>query len=310
MAIAKTVVTQGRTDTVKLISTLAAVLVALLAIGAFTLSYTSLKHLAIIHGIDPGLTWLWPLLLDFAMVVFSLAVLRANLRGESTLYPWMLTATYAGLATVGNVLDVSGLGIPGVVIAGAVKALAPVSLVLAFELLMAMIRAELKRANVLKSIADLKTEAEAMRQETERERQERQTELERLAVEQEKVSVAMVAEQERLEAELKARKHKLEQSLAELATRKEALQVELAELRKKKQWMVETGEDTKRKAATILIEMHRNGHDISTISGAEIGRWVERSARTGLEVKKEVVPLILQGGPQLEALLDGKGVAG
>jgi hypothetical protein len=64
VAIAKTVVTHGRTDTVKLISTLAAVLVALLAIGAFTLSYTSLKHLAIIHGIDPGLTWLWPLLLS------------------------------------------------------------------------------------------------------------------------------------------------------------------------------------------------------------------------------------------------------
>jgi predicted nuclease with TOPRIM domain len=191
-----------------------------------------------------------------------------------------------------------------------VKALAPVSLVLAFELLMGMIRAELKRANVLKSIADLKTEAEATQRDTERERQERQAELERLAAEQEKVAAAIVAEQERLEAEMKARKQKLEQSLAELVTRKEALQGELAELRKKKQWMVETGEDTKRKAATILVEMHRNGHDILTVSGAEIGRWVERSARTGLEVKKEVVPIVLQGGPELESLLDGKGVAG
>ena len=67
-------------DKVKLISSFAAFLVAFLAIGAFTLSYTSLQHLARVHGIDPGLTWLWPLLLDFAMIVFSLAVLRANLR--------------------------------------------------------------------------------------------------------------------------------------------------------------------------------------------------------------------------------------
>jgi hypothetical protein len=52
------------------------------------------------------------LLLDFAMVVFSLAVLRANLRGEPTLYPWVLTGAYAGLATIGNILDVSGLSIP------------------------------------------------------------------------------------------------------------------------------------------------------------------------------------------------------
>jgi hypothetical protein len=47
-----------------------------------------LQHLAAQHGLPGWLSYLWPLLLDFAMLVFSLAILRANLRQERAIYPW------------------------------------------------------------------------------------------------------------------------------------------------------------------------------------------------------------------------------
>jgi hypothetical protein len=147
-------------DAVRLISWLTAGLVAILALFAFILSYSSLQHMAAHNGLPGWLSYLWPLLLDFAMLVFSLAILRANLRQERAIYPWALTIAFAGLATIANILDVTSLGLPPVLVAASVKALAPIALVLAFELLMTMMRAEVKRSAVLRSLADLTTERE------------------------------------------------------------------------------------------------------------------------------------------------------
>ena len=142
-------------DTVRAISWLTAALVTMLALFAFILSYSSLQHLAAKNGLPGWLSYVWPLLLDFAMLVFSLAILRANLRQERAIYPWTLTIAFAGLATLANILDVTSLGLPAVVVAASVKALAPVALVLAFELLMSMLRAEMKRTAVVNSLAKL-----------------------------------------------------------------------------------------------------------------------------------------------------------
>jgi hypothetical protein len=152
-------------DHIRLISYLAGGLVSILATLAFILSYSSLQHLAAANGMGQWLSYLWPLLLDFAMVVYSLAILRANLRSEPALYPWLLTVAFASMATVANVLDVATLGIPPVVIAAAVKALAPVALVLAFELLMQMVKAELRRAGVVFSLAELAAQTDRARAE-------------------------------------------------------------------------------------------------------------------------------------------------
>lgn len=149
----------------KLLGRLAALagwLVGGLAVLAFVLSYASLRHLAEANGTGWTLSWVWPLLLDFAMVVFSLAILRGNLRGERTWYPWTLTVIYASLATIANVLDVMTLGLPPAVIAAAVKAIAPLTLVLAFELLMQMVRAEVKRSALIVRTADLRAEQGAL----------------------------------------------------------------------------------------------------------------------------------------------------
>jgi hypothetical protein len=166
---------------IKRINWTAAALVGVVAIFAFVLSYSSLQHMAESNGVGKVLSHAWPLLLDFAMIVFSLAILRANLRQESNLYPWFLTITFAGLATVANVLDATTLGIPPVAIKATVKALAPITLVLAFELLMGMLRAEVKRKEETVAAQTLQEQVVALQGEieglaTERDRLARQIE--------------------------------------------------------------------------------------------------------------------------------------
>jgi septal ring factor EnvC (AmiA/AmiB activator) len=227
-----------------------------------------------VHGIDPGLTWLWPLLLDFAMIVFSLAVLRTNLSGESSVYPWILTGAYAGLATVANILDVSDLSIPPQVIAGAVKALAPISLVLAFELLMGMIKAELKRANIIKSMAELRAEGEQVRQDQEAHQQEQLAELSRLAAEREKMTGDITAEREHLNT-----------VIAALEQKKAGLETEITELQKAKreakQQALEITDNTRERARLILAER-------PDISGTELGRELGKSDSLGRKLKREI----------------------
>lgn len=145
----------------KTINNVATGLVIIVAGFAFILSYSSLRHMAANNGFggkNELLSYLWPLLLDFAMIVFSLAILRANLRGESNVYPWVLTIAFATLATFANVLDATTLEIDPQFIRAGVKALAPITLVLAFELLMTMLKAEEARKFKIISIGDLETQ--------------------------------------------------------------------------------------------------------------------------------------------------------
>lgn len=171
----------------KIISTLTAGLVLLLALMAFALSYASLQHLAASNGVGSWLAYVWPLLLDFAMVVFSLAILRASLRGERAVYAWTLTLTFGALATAANVFDVTTFGLPPVYVQVAVKALPPVALILAFELLMSMVKADVKQAGAVQTLAELNATLNAGRAELERLTaavDARQAELERLRAEQ------------------------------------------------------------------------------------------------------------------------------
>lgn len=79
-------------------------LVLLLAAGAFALSYAGLKDLASSNGVNPALVWIWPLVLDGSIVVFSVCAFRAGLCGESIAYP-MFLVVLSTLASIGfNVL--------------------------------------------------------------------------------------------------------------------------------------------------------------------------------------------------------------
>jgi hypothetical protein len=133
---------------IKFISRLTAVLVFLLAVGAFALSYVSL---AAANGLGGWQGYVWPLMLDAALVICSLAVLRANLQGERAAYPWLLVIMFSVGTLVFNVLHAQGYTLSP----GFVAAVAPIALFLSFELLVGMLRSEIRRYNALQSLWDI-----------------------------------------------------------------------------------------------------------------------------------------------------------
>ncbi len=117
----------------KTISITTATLVFLVAIGSFSLSYSALRDVAIQNGIDESLAYIWPLLVDFSMIVFSLSVVNAYLQSETTWKQWGLVGVYT-IATVSfNVAHA-----PHDLQAQVVAAIAPVSLFFSFAICLIM----------------------------------------------------------------------------------------------------------------------------------------------------------------------------
>jgi len=130
-----TTLTTHKFDPIRFISAATAFLVAMLALGALALSYDALRAVAGANGIEGWKSLVWPLLIDASLVVFSLAVVRNSLRGESTRWPWFLVGLYTLATVVFNLLHS-----PGNLTAYAAAIVAPVSLFLSFETLMGSIK--------------------------------------------------------------------------------------------------------------------------------------------------------------------------
>jgi hypothetical protein len=130
-----------------------AFLVFLLAAGSFILSYSNLYETGLSLGLSPKLAWIWPLLVDFALIVFSLAVVRASLENEGTAWPWLLVGVYTA-GTIGFHIYHA----PANLAAQVVAIVAPVSLFLSFETLMGMLKSGVRRSGLVQSIAQITAE--------------------------------------------------------------------------------------------------------------------------------------------------------
>lgn len=134
----------------KLIAWMTSILVLTITLISFALSYNALRDLNQQYGVSGyllgiDLSYLWPLLLDFSLLVFSLCVVTAHLYGESVWRQWSLTILYT-LATVAmNTIHVWPDMLPILVIKIAIACIPPVSLVFSFETLMGQLRSSVKR---------------------------------------------------------------------------------------------------------------------------------------------------------------------
>src|SRR3990167_2659990 len=132
------------------ISRLSAVLVFVLAVIAFVLSYNALNAIAVQSGVDPRLSWMWPLVVDFAMIVFSLSIVRNSLLQEGTKWAWTLAIVFASISLVFNVAHAGDN-----LLSQAVFSLPPIALVLSFEVLMSQVKNGVQRQAVVDSLSDL-----------------------------------------------------------------------------------------------------------------------------------------------------------
>jgi hypothetical protein len=129
------------TQAVRWIGRATAILVGLLSIAAFALSFEALRDLAITTGAipNPEQAWLFPVLLDGGVVVFSLAALRASLTGSDRRWYMTLVVVVTLLSVAFNVAHATR-GILSSVMAG----MPPLLLFMAFESLMRQIQDSLK----------------------------------------------------------------------------------------------------------------------------------------------------------------------
>ena len=133
-----------------LISIASALLVLFLAGSAFFLSFESLRDLAVQIGIAQEIAWLYPAIIDGAIIVFSLSVLRSNLMQERTVYPWVLVSTFTLLSVVLNIIHAQKE-----LLAQFLAAIPPVALFLSFELLLAQLKETAVRLEAQNSLNHL-----------------------------------------------------------------------------------------------------------------------------------------------------------
>lgn len=136
--------------TARLLSNITGGLVALLATGAFALSFSALKDLASANGVSVGLTWIWPLILDGAIAIFSMAVLRASLYAESVRYPMTLVVCATAASVAFNLAHA-----PSGLVARLMACVPPLALFASFELMVRQIRSEVQRGSIIASLSDL-----------------------------------------------------------------------------------------------------------------------------------------------------------
>lgn len=134
----------------KYIAWLTSFLVLIVAAMSFALSYWALQKMALDYGIPLTLSYIWPLLVDFALVVFSLCVVTAHLYSESTWRQWSLVGLATGLTCGYNYLHA-----PANLIAQSIAVVPPVMLFFSFELLMMQLKNSIKRGGLQSSATEL-----------------------------------------------------------------------------------------------------------------------------------------------------------
>ena len=123
------------------ISWTSATMVSALALASFSLSFEALRHLAIEQGVvTERLSWIFPLVVDGAIVVFSLTALRASLRKESAMMMRLLVIGVSALSVCFNIAHVKSEWLARVL-----AATPPVLLFLSVEALLHTVQKEVER---------------------------------------------------------------------------------------------------------------------------------------------------------------------
>lgn len=110
-----------------------ALAVCLIGLGSFALSFMALYALASDNGQPPGLAWIWPLIVDMSIVIYTAAILVAQLQRRPAKLPIGLTIFYAIVTVAGNILHA-----PATPLGWFVASLPPLSLIFGTELLRTM----------------------------------------------------------------------------------------------------------------------------------------------------------------------------
>lgn len=115
----------------------------LVATASLILSFDGLRTLAITAHVPEKLAWLFPLAVDSTILMGSLAVLRMHLGGQKAALGWGTVFFGTALSIAGNVISVKDAGM----IAMALHSVPPVLIAISLELLMSLLRVNIKKTH-------------------------------------------------------------------------------------------------------------------------------------------------------------------
>ena len=125
-------------------------LLVFLALGAFVLSFAGMYAVAIDAGYG-WLAWLWPLVTESAVVIFSLILLNAKLDGYVNKYLPPVIIACTALSVVFNIWHAPSADL----LTRAVVALPPVFLYTAFKTWIWKVEQDTRRAGLVTTLAEL-----------------------------------------------------------------------------------------------------------------------------------------------------------
>lgn len=88
-------------------------LAGFLALLAFVLSFDALRMVALASGVNVGLAWMFPLIVDGSTLMFTWAAWAFRTRGLPTLYPWLMLVVFSLVSLAGNALHARPVALYG-----------------------------------------------------------------------------------------------------------------------------------------------------------------------------------------------------
>lgn len=142
----------------KIISWLTGLLTLLLALFSFILSFTALTDLAAKHQFS--IPFLFPLVVEAGVVIFSFNALYRSTHGEKTTWQWCLIISSSLIAGGFNVLHAQAD-----LVSQVMAAMPSLFLLLSFETFLGQVKHAVKRSSLIYSIAELLAELNTTRTE-------------------------------------------------------------------------------------------------------------------------------------------------
>lgn len=232
----------------KIIAWLTGILTITLAAFGFVLSFNALTDLAAQHGIS--IPWLFPLIVEAAVIVFSLNATYRSLNGEAAKWQWTLIIGSSLLAGTFNVLHSQ----PDL-ISRAMSAMPSLFLLLSFETFLGQVKHAVKLTNSVKSLAEL---AEAIEQK----RREADTQVSELTATIEQKQ----QELDKLTATIEQNRGALEQLKADI---KQAKSVQSSTIEQARQTQVEQSAQAIEQRRGLLVNILKAEGDIGVSALAD-----------------------------------------
>ena len=200
----------------KTIAWLTGSLTLLLALFSFILSFNALTDLAAKHNVS--IPYLFPLVVEAGVIIFSLNALYRSLNGEHARWQWVLIISSSLLAGTFNVLHAQSD-----IVSQVMAAMPSLFLLLSFESFLNQLKHGVKRSNVVKNLEKLTAEFEQQQAKLNKRVQAKQSEID-----------ALTQEAGKLNDEIEQARATLEQLQTEIVQAKRVQSSSFAQARAKK----------------------------------------------------------------------------